>query len=306
LAEFLLFSILFLNFTRQTYRKKLIYKSSLQTTMYTLNCKGRLWTIDRPWVMGIINATPDSFYAGSRAADRDDLLRRAAKMIGDGADMLDIGGQSTRPDASEVGEEEELTRVVGAIADLHHRFPDTPLSVDTYYSKVAREAVAAGASIVNDISGGGIDPDMLTVVGELRVPYVCTHSKGTPQTMKKLANYENVTTEVLDFLIRRVDDCKKAGIQDIIIDPGLGFAKTRRHNFELLRNLSVFSILQKPILLGVSRKSMIHKTLGITAEEALNGTTVLNTLGLLNGASLLRVHDPKEAREVIKLMEAYQ
>ena len=273
--------------------------------MYTLNCKGRLWVIDRPGVMGIINATPDSFYAGSRAGNRDDLLRQAAKMISEGADMLDIGGQSTRPNAAAIGEEEELKRVIGAIADLHRHFPDTPLSIDTYYSKVAKEAVEAGASIVNDISGGGIDPEMLTVVGKLGVPYVCMHIKGTPQTMSKQASYENVTAEVLDFLIRRVDDCKKAGIKDIIIDPGLGFAKTRRHNFELLRNLAVFSILQKPILLGISRKSMIHKTLDISAEEALNGTTVLNTLGLLNGASLLRVHDPKEAKEAIKLMEAY-
>jgi dihydropteroate synthase len=255
--------------------------------------------------MGIINATPDSFYAGSRAGGGEELLRQAAKMIDEGADVLDIGGQSTRPGAAEVGEEEELKRVVGVIAGLHSHFPDTFLSVDTYYSRVAKEAVAAGASIVNDVSGGGIDPEMLPVVGQLGVPYVCTHSKGTPQTMTSYANYENVTTEVLDFLIRRVEDCKKAGIQDIIIDPGLGFAKGPRHNFELLRNLRVLEILQRPILLGISRKSMIYKTLGIPVEEALNGTTVLNTLGLLNGALLLRVHDPREAREAISLLEAY-
>jgi dihydropteroate synthase len=256
--------------------------------------------------MGIINTTPDSFYADSRAGNRDDLLRQAAKMIDEGADMLDIGGQSTRPGAVVVGEEEELKRVIDAIADLHGHFPDIPLSVDTYYSKVAKEAVAAGASIVNDISGGGIDPEMLTVVGRLGVPYVCTHIKGTPQSMTGEAHYENVTTEVLDFLIRRVEDCKKAGIRDVIIDPGLGFAKGPRHNFELLRNLRVFGILQKPILLGISRKSMIYKTLGIPVGEALNGTTVLNTLGLLNGASLLRVHDAKQAREAISLLEAYR
>ncbi|MDR3711348.1 MAG: dihydropteroate synthase [Puia sp.] len=273
--------------------------------MYTLNCKGRLLVIDRPFVMAIINATPDSFYAGSRIGNREDLLRQAAKMIEEGADILDVGGQSTRPGAEEVGETEELKRVIGAIDGLHRHFPDIPLSVDTYYSKVAREAVAAGASIVNDISGGALDPDMLAVVGQLGVPYICTHSRGTPQTMTRQADYDNVTTEVLDFLIRRTEDCRKAGIQDLIIDPGLGFAKGPRHNFELVRNLHVFGILRKPILLGISRKSMIYKTLDIPIEEALNGTTVLNTLGLLNGASILRVHDPKQAKEAITLLAAY-
>jgi dihydropteroate synthase len=274
--------------------------------MFTLNCKGRLLVADRPLVMGILNITPDSFYEGSRFMDETALIRQAEQMLEDGADLLDIGGQSTRPGAEQVGVEEELRRVAGSINVLHRRFPDAVLSVDTWYSRVAREAVAAGASLVNDISGGYLDTEMLDTVGRLGVPYVCMHMKGTPETMNKEAVYENVVTEVLDFFIRRVEDCRKAGIHDVILDPGMGFAKKGVHNLELLKNLSVFSILDRPILLGISRKSVIYKTLGITAEQALNGTTVLNTLGLLNGAGILRVHDPKEARQAITLLEAYK
>jgi len=273
--------------------------------MFTLNCKGRLLVADRPLVMGIINITPDSFYEGSRFMDEASLIRQAEQMLEDGADLLDIGGQSTRPGAEQVGVEEELRRAVGSIAVLHRHFPDAVLSVDTWYSGVAREAVAAGASLVNDISGGTLDTEMLDTVGQLGVPYVCMHMKGTPATMNKEAVYEDVTREVLDFFIRRVEDCRKAGIHDIILDPGMGFAKKGAHNLALLRNLSVFSMLNRPILLGISRKSVIYKTLGIKAEQALNGTTVLNTLGLLNGAGILRVHDPKEARQAITLLEAY-
>lgn len=258
--------------------------------------------IDRPLVMGIINRTPDSFYAGSRVVDDTLLLQQAEKMIREGADILDIGGQSTRPHAEQLGEEEELLRVVEAIALLHHRWPEVPVSVDTWYARVAREAVAAGASMVNDISGGSMDPEMLPTVGRLRVPYICMHMKGTPATMNKEAIYENVVREVLDFFIRRIEDCQRAGIQDLVLDPGLGFAKTADHNFRLLRNLSLFRITGKPILIGISRKSTIYRTLGITPEEALNGSTVLHTIGLLNGASILRVHDVKEAKEAITLL----
>ncbi|HEX9511062.1 MAG TPA: dihydropteroate synthase [Puia sp.] len=274
--------------------------------MLTLNCKGRILLAERPLVMGIINSTPDSFFEGSRFMDETALIRHADQLLQDGADILDIGGQSTRPGAEQVGAEEESRRVVSAIALLHRHFPGALLSVDTWYARVAREAVAAGASIVNDISGGLLDPDMLDTVGRLGVPYVCMHMKGTPATMNKEAVYEDVTTEVLDFFIRRVEDCRRAGIHDIILDPGMGFAKNRAHNLELLRNLAVFKILDRPILLGISRKSVIYKTLGITAEQALNGTTVLNTLGLLNGAGILRVHDPKEARQAITLLEVYK
>jgi dihydropteroate synthase len=274
--------------------------------MFTLNAKGKLLDIHRPVIMGIINRDPDSFYAGSRFTDNTALLRQAEKMITEGADWLDIGGQSTRPGATSIGEAEELRRVVNAIDLLHREWPGLPLSVDTWRAQVAREAVAAGAAIVNDISGGLLDPDMLLTVGRLGVPYICMHMKGTPETMNREAVYGNVVTEVLDYFIRRIEACRRAGIHDVILDPGLGFAKTAAHNFQLLRGLALFRICGKPLLLGVSRKSTIYKTLGITSEEALNGTTVLHTLGLLNGADILRVHDPKEAREAILLLEAYK
>lgn len=273
--------------------------------MFTLNAKGKLLAVNRPLVMGIINRAPDSFYGGSRFPDDAEFLAQAEKMIEDGADWLDIGGQSTRPGADLIGEEQELSRVVGAIHLLHNRWPQVPLSVDTWYARVAKEAVAAGASIVNDVSGGRLDPEMLPTVGALKVPYVCMHMKGTPATMHQDALYEDVVKEVLDYFIRRIEDCRLAGIHDTIIDPGWGFAKNRAQNWQLLRHLSLFRMTGRPILLGVSRKSTIYRTLGITPEEALNGTTVLHTLGLLNGADILRVHDPKEAREAITLLAEY-
>jgi dihydropteroate synthase len=273
--------------------------------MFTLNAKGKLLAVNRPLVMGIINRAPDSFYTGSRFPDDAEFLAHAEKMIEDGADWLDIGGQSTRPGADLIGEEQELGRVVGAIHLLHSRWPQVPLSVDTWYARVAKEAVAAGASIVNDISGGRLDPEMLPAVAALKVPYVCMHMKGTPATMHQDAHYEDVVKEVLDYFIRRIEDCRMAGIHDTIIDPGWGFAKNRAQNWQLLRHLSLFRMTGRPILLGVSRKSTIYRTLGTTPEEALNGTTVLHTLGLFNGADILRVHDPKEAREAITLLAEY-
>jgi len=274
--------------------------------MFTLNAKGKLLPVTRPLVMGIINRAPDSFYSGSRFPENTSLLAQVEKMVEDGADWLDIGGQSTRPGAPVIGEEEELRRVTDAVDLIHQRWPDLPVSVDTWYARVARESVAAGASMVNDISGGNLDPDMLSTVGRLKVPYVCMHMKGTPANMNQEALYEDVTKEVLDYFIRRMEDCRQAGINDVILDPGLGFAKTAVHNFEILRKLGVFKMTGKLILVGVSRKSTIYKTLGITPEQALNGTTVLNTIALLNGADILRVHDPKEAREAIKLIEVYK
>ncbi len=274
--------------------------------MFTLNGRGKLLPADRPLVMGIINNTPDSFYGGSRFTTEAAMLEQAARMIREGADILDIGGQSTRPGAEEIGVEEELKRVIGPISALHRHFPDTFLSVDTYRATVARAAVNAGASLVNDISAGHLDADMLATVGALGVPYVCMHMKGTPATMKGEAVYDDLTREVLDFFIRRLEDCRKAGIHDVILDPGLGFAKNAAHNFELVRNLSVFKMLGRPLLLGASRKSFIYKTLGVPAEQALNGTSVLNTLGLLNGAAILRVHDPLAAKEAIRLLEKYK
>lgn len=272
--------------------------------MFTLNCKGRLLVVDKPLVMGIINATPDSFFGGSRFNEVDEIVAKVEKMLSDGADLIDIGGQSTRPGSELISPDEEIKRVVPAIEAIIQKFPDTFISIDTFYSNVAIAAIKAGATIVNDISAGSIDKQLIETVAQLKVPYILMHMKGTPQTMQQNAVYENVSREVLDFFIAKTNELRKAGILDIIIDPGFGFGKTIDHNFELLKNLSVFKMLDKPILVGISRKSTIYKTLGVTAEEALNGTSVLNTIALMNGASVLRVHDVKQAKEAVTLFLA--
>ncbi|HEX4374965.1 MAG TPA: dihydropteroate synthase, partial [Puia sp.] len=228
--------------------------------MFTLNCNGKLLIIDKPLVMGVINVTPDSFYAGSRFIGEKVILQHVEKMIRDEVDIVDIGGQSTRPRAQQLSIDEELKRIIEVISSLHKNFPELIISVDTFHSQVAKESVAAGASIINDISGGNFDAEMLSTVGKLKVPYVCMHIKGTPQTMQQKPEYENGTKEILDFFIERIDACKKAGINDIIIDPGFGFGKNIHHNFELLKNLPVFKMLGKPIMAGLSRKSTIYKT----------------------------------------------
>lgn len=274
--------------------------------MFTLNCKGRLLVINKPIVMGIINVTLDSFYTGSRFTGTDAILDIAEKMINDGATILDIGGQSTRPASEPISTDEELKRVISPIEAIARRFPETYISIDTYYSKVANEAVHAGAAIVNDISAGKLDNLMIPVVSSLQIPYVLMHMQGIPQTMQKAPQYENICKDILDFFIKKVKEIREAGITDIIIDPGFGFGKSIGHNFQLLKNLSVFKILGLPLLAGLSRKSTIYKTLNISPEDSLNGTTVLNTISLLNGASILRVHDVKEATEAIKLCSAYR
>ena len=274
--------------------------------MFTLNCKGKLLVVDKPQVMGIINITPDSFYSGSRFDDTDSILKQVGKMLMEGADIIDIGGQSTRPGSEQLSDSEEEKRVCPVIAAIHKEFPAAIISIDTFYASVAANAVAAGASIVNDVTAGSIDPAMISTVARLNVPYILMHMQGNPQTMQLQPHYENVTREVLDFFITKVAELREAGIRDIIVDPGFGFGKTAKHNFELLRNLAVFKMLSCPLLLGVSRKATIYKTLNISAEEALNGTTVLNTIGLMNGASILRVHDVKEANQAVRLFEAYQ
>ena len=271
--------------------------------MFTLNCKGKLLVINEPVVMGIINATPDSFYSDSRAAATDAALKSAEIMLAEGAVFLDIGGQSTAPGSVKKSREEEAERVLPVIEAVHKQFGEAFISVDTYYAGVARQSVAAGACMVNDISGGTIDEHMFTTVAALSVPYVLMHSKGTPQTAHQHAIYENVTREVLDYLIQKIYECTTAGIHDIIVDPGFGFAKTIDQNFELLSKLEMLSILHKPVLAGISRKGTIYKTLGTTPDKALNGTTVLNTIALLKGASILRVHDVREAREAIALVK---
>ena len=274
--------------------------------MNSINCKGKLLSVDEPVVMGIINATPDSFYEGHLNMALHDVLALAGKMITDGAAILDVGGLSTRPGSQSISVQEEIDRVLPVIESIHAAWPEIILSIDTYNSAVAKAAINAGASIVNDISGGNLDDALLDTVASLGVPYICMHMQGTPATMQQSAVYNNVVKEVLDFFIAKIDACNKAGIKDVIIDPGFGFAKTIEHNFQLLKALAVLKITGKPILAGLSRKSSIYKTLGITAAEALNGTTVLNTMALMNGASILRVHDVKQATEAVKLFSAYK
>ncbi len=271
--------------------------------MFTINCKGKIVVLHQPLVMGIINATPDSFFKGNI---NDNMLQMAAQMIADGAGILDIGGQSTRPGSERISPGDEMQRILPIIQSIHTAFPNTIISVDTYSSTVAQAAVIAGASIVNDISGGDMDAAMLDTVAALQVPYVCMHMQGTPDTMQLQPHYNHVVTEVLDACMLKMERCKKAGITDIIIDPGFGFGKTISHNFSLLKKLQAFSILDAPVLAGVSRKSTIYKTLHTTAEKALNGTTVLNTMALMNGAAILRVHDVKEAAEAVTLYMAYK
>ena len=274
--------------------------------MLTLNCKGKIISLERPLVMGIINATPDSFFEGHLNDSNDNIIKRVGQMIADGADMIDIGGQSTKPGSERVELEEEIKRVIPYIEMIHQHFPDCIISIDTYFSKVAQLAVESGASIVNDISAGNFDKDMIEIVGKLKVPYICMHMQGSPETMQKNPQYQNITKEVIDFFIEKNQQCKKANIQDIIIDPGFGFGKTIEHNFTLLREMESLKMLNLPILAGLSRKGMIYKSLNASANEALNGTSVLNTLALNNGASILRVHDVKEAKEAITLFQLYK
>lgn len=283
-----------------------VIRVSKQQLMFTLNCKGKLLVIEEPIVMGIINTTPDSFYSGSRTSLIDDILFRAEKMIIDGATILDIGGQSTRPKSEQIPADEELKRVLPAIEVIHKNFPEQVISIDTFYSSVAREAIDAGASIINDVSAGTMDHGLLSTVAALNVPYLLMHMLGKPQTMQQNPEYKNVTLDVFDFLNFKIAELTALGIHDIIVDPGFGFGKTTAHNFQLLRELSFFKQLNKPVMVGLSRKASVYKTLGITAEEALNGTAVMHTLALLNGANILRVHDVKEAVQAVKLFEAYK
>lgn len=274
--------------------------------MYTLNCRGKLLSIDTAVVMGIINLTPDSFFTGSRHKGEADVLSSAEQMLKQGASILDFGGQSTRPGSTRIGADEEMKRVVAPIEKCTRRFPEAIISIDTYHAAVAREAVMAGASIVNDISGGKLDPAMLDTVASLQTPFVCTHMLGSPETMQDAPVYKNLLEDLLDFFIHQIQVCKEKGIRDIIIDPGFGFGKTISQNFQILKGLSTFRVLDLPLMVGLSRKSTIYKTLGIEAGDALNGTTVLHTLALVNGARILRAHDVRAAWEAIELFKAYR
>jgi dihydropteroate synthase len=270
--------------------------------MFTLNCKGRLLVLERPVVMGILNVTPDSFYAGSRINSEQELLEQAGRMIEEGAVILDVGGQSSRPGAVAISADEETKRVVPAIAAIRKSFPDVYISVDTFYADVAKASAHAGADMINDISGGLLDPRMLETVSILQIPYIGMHMRGTPATMQQETSYKDLITDLLDYFQERIQTYKQAGIHDMIIDPGFGFSKTISQNFELLNALNAFQIFQVPVLVGLSRKSMIYKTLGCSPEEALNGTTVLQTIALQKGASILRTHDVKAAVECIALV----
>jgi dihydropteroate synthase len=274
--------------------------------MITLNLNGHFFSKQMPIIMGILNVTPDSFYEKSRLNNFDALLQKTEKMLKDGVDFLDIGGYSTRPNAENITLEEEKRRVLPAIEIILKEFPDANISIDTFRTEVAKEAVKIGAKLVNDISGGQLDENMLEEIPKLNVPYILMHSKGTPQTMTELTDYQNILIEMLDYFQQKIKILREKGQKDIIIDMGFGFAKTIEQNFFLLKNLSIFKILDCPILVGISRKSMIYKTLQITPEEALNGTTILNLLALQNGANILRVHDVKEAQETILLWEKYK
>jgi dihydropteroate synthase len=273
--------------------------------MFTFNCTGRLLLIDEPIVMGIINATPDSFFADSQKMSVDGALRKAEQMLNEGATILDIGGQSTKPGSEQVGADEEMRRVLPIVEAISKAFPSAYLSVDTFYAAVAKAAVEAGACIVNDVSGGEMDAEMLSTVAALKAPYVCMHMQGKPSDMQANPTYENVVLDVLDYFIAQKNACKNAGIKDVIFDVGFGFGKTIAHNFQLLKNLATFKMLDAPMLVGLSRKSMIYKSLQTTAEQALNGTTALNSLALQNGANILRVHDVQAAVETIKLYQLY-
>jgi dihydropteroate synthase len=252
--------------------------------------------------MGILNVTPDSFYAGSRLPEPGLVQERAGLMLAEGADILDVGGYSTRPGAADISPQQEADRVLPAIEAIRAAFPQIVVSVDTFRANVARQAVAVGAHMVNDVSGGQLDPAMFDTISRLQVPYILMHMRGTPQNMANLTQYEDVFLETFDFFQHKLKHLHDLGCKDIIVDPGFGFAKNMDQNYTLLRRLAEFKWLGRPVLAGVSRKSMVYKKLGITPEEALNGTTVLNTVALQHGTDLLRVHDVKAAREIIELL----
>jgi dihydropteroate synthase len=268
----------------------------------TINCLGKLIDLSAPKVMGILNVTPNSFYDGGKHSDEKSILNHVEKMLLDGAAFIDIGGYSSKPSAEFVSEDEEIARLIPIVALVVKHFPQALISIDTFRANVAKAAIENGGCMVNDISAGSLDNNMMQTIAELQVPYVMMHMKGNPQTMQSLARYENITKEMLLYFSEKVALARSLGINDVIIDPGFGFAKTLEQNFEVMNNLELFQMLELPLLVGVSRKSMIYKTLETEADFALNGTTVLNTIALQKGANILRVHDVKEAVEAIKLV----
>ena len=266
-----------------------------------INCKGKLIDLSTPKVMGILNVTPDSFFDGGKYKDEIGILKQVETMLKDGATFIDIGGYSSRPNADDVSQLEEINRVIPVIELILKHFPETLISIDTFRSNVARQSVEAGAALVNDISAGILDENMLSVIGKLGVPYIMMHMKGNPKTMQQQTQYDDLTKDVISYFAERIAAAHKEKINDIIIDPGFGFAKTTEQNFELLNQLELLQLTDQPILAGISRKSMIYKTLNLTSKDALNGTTALHMVALQKGAKILRVHDVKEALECITL-----
>ena len=275
------------------------------TPKKTLNIAGNILELDETKVMGVVNVTPDSFYAGSRTADPKDALEQVANMLAEGATFIDVGGYSSRPGADDISEAEELQRTIPVIEALNKEFPQALISIDTFRSTVARAAVHSGASLINDISGGHLDQNMLSTVAELKVPYIGMHMKGTPQTMKSLTAYDDLLMEMMRYFGSLKEACLERGIHDLILDPGFGFAKTIEQNYYLLNHYPVFKQIGCPVLVGISRKSMIYKTLRVEPADALNGTTVLNTIALMKGVDILRVHDVKEAVEAVSLVKKF-
>ena len=271
--------------------------------MSTINCNGKLIDLSSPKVMGILNITPDSFFDGGKYSNDEAIISQVEKMLNDGATFIDIGAYSSRPGAKHISEEEELNRIIPVIQLLVKEFPNIIISIDTFRSTVAKQCIKNGACIINDISAGSLDPEMFSTIAKLQVPYIMMHMQGSPQNMQNNPTYTNITQEVLHYFSTKISELRALGVNDIITDVGFGFGKTIDHNYELLKNLPLFKNLEVPMLAGISRKSMLHKPLNINAEEALNATTSANTIALLNGANILRVHDAKEATQAIKIVE---
>ncbi|WP_281298532.1 dihydropteroate synthase [Flavobacterium limnophilum] len=267
----------------------------------TINCKGQLIDLSTPKVMGILNVTPNSFFDGGKYKNESEMLSQVGKMLSDGATFIDVGAYSSKPSAEFVSEEEELQRIVPIINLILEYYPETLISIDTFRSEVAQVCIENGAAIINDISAGNLDDNMMETIAKYNVPYIMMHMRGTPETMQKMTSYDNIVKEMLFYFSERVAQARSHGINDLVVDPGFGFAKTLEQNYEVLQKMELFEILELPLLAGVSRKSMIYKTLNSSAEEALNGTTVLNTIALTKGAKILRVHDVKEAMECVTL-----
>lgn len=285
--------------------KKLDHSATKDSIFYpsqTLNIKGQLYQLDRPWIMGILNVTPDSFFDGGRYTQQEVIRNQIQKMITEGADIIDVGAYSTRPGAEHISPKEEIYRLQPALKILSEEFPEIIVSVDTFQAETARASIDLGAHVINDISGASLDKDMITTVAELNVPYILMHIQGTPKDMQLNPQYDKVFKEVSYFFSNQLRKLEDAGVNDIILDPGFGFGKSLEHNYQLLNRLNEFAMFEKPLLVGLSRKSMINKLLGITPDEALNGTSILNTLALSRGAQILRVHDVKEAREAVKII----